>query len=121
MEPEEYNRTEHCFDQIIRAYQHRPTSDEFQTATTAKNMLQEYADRYAAQFVPNLNSILHFSQTEDEGVNFTDTLSPDQWAIILRVDGKRTINEIGDTLGWTDDELRRIVYSLLGIGIVYLG
>lgn len=118
MEPEEYNRTERSIDHILRANQHRPSSQEYQTAATAKNMLQEFADQYAAQFVPNLDFILQFSQSEEEASNFTDTLSPDQWAIILRIDGECTIGDIGDTLGWTDDELRRVVYSLLGIGIV---
>jgi hypothetical protein len=121
MEPEEYNRTERCIDHILRANQHRPASEEYQTATTAKYMLQEFADQYAAQFVPSLDVVLRFSQSEDEASNFTDTLSPDQWAIILRIDGYRTIGDIGDILGWTDDELRRIVYSLLGIGIVRFG
>ena len=120
MEPEEYNRTERCFDQIIRANQHRPGAEEVQTAATAKQMLQEYADQYAAQFVPSLDVVLRFSHSEDESSNFTETLSPDQWAIILRIDGQRTIGDIGDILGWTDDECRRIVYSLLGIGIVRL-
>ncbi|MBZ0319944.1 MAG: hypothetical protein K8L91_26265 [Anaerolineae bacterium] len=120
MKPTDYNRTERAFDRIIRSFQNKPNSADFRNAQTAKEMLQSHADQFAANFVPNLDMVVVFSNTEADRFNAEDTLSPEQWAFIWQVDAQSTIRQIGEKLAWNDSFLRRVVYSLLGTETIYL-
>lgn len=120
MKPTDYNRTERAFDRIIRSFQNKPNSADFRNAQTAKEMLQSHADQFAANFVPNLDMVVVFSNTEADRFNAEDTLSPEQWTFIWQVDAHRTIRQIGEKLNWDDSFLRRVVYSLLGTETIYL-
>ncbi len=120
MKPTDYNRTERAFDRIIRTFQNKPNSADFRNAQTAKEMLQSHADQFAANFVPNLDMVVVFANSEADRFNAEDTLSPEQWAFIWQVDEHRTIRQIGEKLAWDDSFLRRVVYSLLGTETIYL-
>lgn len=120
MKPTDYNRTERAFDRIIRHFQDKPNSLDFRNAANAKELLQTHADQFAAHFVPDLDMIVLFARSEADRFNAEDTLSPEQWAFIWRVDEKTTVRDIGNTLGWDESFLRRVVYSLLGTEYIYL-
>jgi hypothetical protein len=120
MKPVDYNRAERCFDRIIRHFRDKPTSTDYRNAVNARSLLQQHADQWAGRFVPDLDAVLLFARSEDDKFNSEETLSPEQWAVIWQIDEKSTVRQIAHRLGWDENEIRRVVYSLLGTEYVRL-
>ncbi len=58
--------------------------------------------------------------TEDGGTT-SISLNPREWAVIRKIDERRTIEEIADALGTSPFETAKVVYGLITSGLVSLG
>jgi hypothetical protein len=47
-------------------------------------------------------------------------LSPQEWTLITRVDGRRTIEDLASSLGWSAFDVSKILYGLITQGLITL-
>ncbi len=65
--------------------------------------------------IPSTNII--FSLTPDFAL-FDLQFEPEQWSVIALIDGQKTLEEIGKTLGMPEFNIMRIFYTLLQVGVI---
>ena len=101
--------------------------DSAEEATTVSieksntNLLMESARRMdewrvLGKKIPSTQSVPVFVDTQ-RGASF----SPAEWRVVRRIDERRTVEEIAETLGESPFESAKILYGLITSGVVRLG
>ncbi|MGH2813455.1 MAG: DUF4388 domain-containing protein [Actinomycetota bacterium] len=90
---------------------------------SVENLIMEGARRFRewhhiTRRVPTLEAVPKFSESDDDPVEVA--LTPEEWALVSRVDGRSTVLELGSECGFTDLEAARTVSGLVGAGLLVL-
>ena len=86
--------------------------------TQEKHRAEEIAAEEGAPERPRLNFMVDVPQTKG-GLDFNAlSLSPPQWKVISRIDGRSTLEEVRLLAGLTPQEAETIVYELVDAGLV---
>ncbi|MDQ4064793.1 MAG: DUF4388 domain-containing protein [Actinomycetota bacterium] len=97
---------------------------EIPIAVSVENLIME-ASRRLDEFevikrkIPSGESILGMAPTPPEGA-VEINITPDEWRILVLVDGTRTVNEIGKMVGLDEFAAMRVLYGLVSAGLIEL-
>jgi len=69
--------------------------------------------------IPNENSVFRIAEG-DNGRSAPITLSPDQWRVLSRINGSRSVKSIAETVRMTHFDAAKIICALHGEGLVEL-
>ena len=75
--------------------------------------------RVLSRKIPSLDLVPYFS-SRDKGADQV-TLSPQEWILVTRIDGQRTIEEIADELKWAPFDVSKLLFGMITTGLVALG
>lgn len=101
-----------------------PPQDRITVPMSLENFILEGARRsheleYLQEEIPTLEIAIKF--VDHPGAHVKDLrLSRDEWRVIHYVDPRNTLRQIAKVTGYSENKIRRIVYSLLQAGIVEL-
>lgn len=73
--------------------------------------------RLLAKRIPSTSLVPVFTE---EGGKTTVSLNPQEWAVVRKMDERRTIDEIAEALDSSPFEISKVVYGLIGNGLVGL-
>ena len=97
---------------------------EIPIAVSVENLIME-ASRRLDEFevikrkIPSGESVLGMAPTPPEGA-VEINITPDEWRILVLVDGTRTINDIGKLVGLDEFGAMRVLYGLVSAGLIEL-
>jgi hypothetical protein len=74
--------------------------------------------RVLARKIPSLDLIPYYPEREPGQDQVT--LSPQEWVLVTRIDGGRSIREIADELRWGAFDVSKILFGLITSGLVAL-
>ena len=102
--------------------------EEFQTevqiAVSVENLIME-ASRRLDEFevirrkIPSGDAVLGMAATPPEGA-VEINITPDEWRILVLVDGSRTVGEIATMVGLDEFGAMRVLYGLVSAGLIEL-
>ena len=70
--------------------------------------------------IPSLDLVPFFTSRESGGADQV-TLSPQEWILVTRVDGVKTIEEIATHLRWAPFDVSKLLFGMITTGLVALG
>jgi uncharacterized spore protein YtfJ len=74
--------------------------------------------RVLSRKIPSLDMIPYFPSRE--GGQDQVTLSPQEWVLVTKVDGARSIEEIAELLGWAAFDVSKLLFGMVTSGLVAL-
>ncbi|MDQ3878148.1 MAG: DUF4388 domain-containing protein [Actinomycetota bacterium] len=100
------------------------TEVEVPIAVSVENLIMEAARRIdelevIRRRIPSGDSVLAMSPTPPEGA-LEINIAPDEWRVLVTVDGTRSVDEIAAALRYDEFELLKILYGLISAGLVEL-
>jgi len=75
--------------------------------------------RVLSRKIPSLNLIPYFTSRE-QGADQV-TLSPQEWILVTRIDGERSIEGIAAELKWAPFDVSKLLFGMITTGLVALG
>ena len=75
--------------------------------------------RVLSRKIPSLDLVPYFT-TREKGSDQV-TLSPQEWILVTRIDGERSIEEIANQLGWTPFDVSKLLFGMVTTSLVALG
>jgi hypothetical protein len=75
--------------------------------------------RVLSRKIPSLDLVPYFPP-RDHGADQI-TLSPQEWILVTRIDGRHTIDEIASSLRWAAFDVSKLLFGLVTTGLVALG
>ncbi|MCD4750022.1 MAG: DUF4388 domain-containing protein [Thermoanaerobaculales bacterium] len=98
------------------------SSPEVTVHRSNANLMMEAARRLdewrvLSRRIPSLDLIPYFSPREGQD---QVTLSPQEWILVTRVDGERSIEEIGHILRWSAFDVSKLLFGMITSGLVAL-
>jgi hypothetical protein len=98
-------------------------TDQVTVHKSNANLMMEAARRLdewrvLARKIPSLDLIPYFPP-RDRGLDQV-TLSPHEWILVTRVDGKRSIEEIAALLRWSAFDVSKLLFGMITSGLVAL-
>jgi len=99
-------------------------SDQVTVRRSNANLMMEAARRLdewrvLSRKIPSLDLVPYFPQ-KDRGQDQV-TLSPQEWILVTRVDGRRSIEEIAGLLQWAAFDVSKLLFGMITSGLVALG
>lgn len=88
---------------------------------SVENLVMEGARRFRewhqiTRKIPSMDAIPRLNDEEDTGIEVA--LTPEEWALISRVNGRTTVAELARSCGFTDLEAGRTVFGLVTTGVL---
>lgn len=88
---------------------------------SVENLVMEGARRFRewhqiTRKLPSMDAVPRLNDDEDAGIEVA--LTPEEWALISRVNGRATVAELATACGFTELEAARCVYGLLTTGVI---
>lgn len=74
--------------------------------------------RVLSRKIPSLDLIPYFP-ARDEGQDQV-TLSPQEWVLVTKIDGARSIEQIAELLGWAAFDVSKLLFGMVTSGLVAL-
>ncbi len=98
-------------------------SDQVTVHRSNANLMMEAARRLdewrvLSRKIPSLDMVPYFPQRQ-QGQDQV-TLSPHEWILVTRVDGKRSIEEIAKSLQWAAFDVSKLLFGMITSGLVAL-
>ncbi len=87
------------------------------TVMEAARRLDEW--RVLSRKIPSLDLVPYFT-TREKGADQV-TLSPQEWILVTRINGERSIEEIANQLGWTPFDVSKLLFGMVTTSLVALG
>jgi hypothetical protein len=75
--------------------------------------------RVLSRKIPSLELVPYF--TSDNQATDQVTLSPQEWILVTRIDGRQTIEEIARDLKWAPFDVSKLLFGMITTGLVALG
>ena len=75
--------------------------------------------RVLSRKIPSLDLVPYFT-TREKGADQV-TLSPQEWILVTRINGERSIEEIANQLGWTPFDVSKLLFGMITTSLVALG
>lgn len=75
--------------------------------------------RVLSRKIPSLDLVPYFT-TREKGSDQV-TLSPQEWILVTRINGERSIEEIANQLGWTPFDVSKLLFGMVTTSLVALG
>ena len=75
--------------------------------------------RVLSRKIPSLDLVPYFT-TREKGTDQV-TLSPQEWILVTRINGERSIEEIANQLGWTPFDVSKLLFGMVTTSLVALG
>lgn len=75
--------------------------------------------RVLSRKIPSLDMVPYFPP-RDHGADQI-TLSPQEWILVTRIDGRHSIEEIASSLRWAAFDVSKLLFGLITTGLVALG
>lgn len=100
------------------------TEVEVPIAVSVENLIMEAARRVdelevIRRRIPSGDAVLAMSPTPPEGA-LEINIAPDEWRVLVTVDGTRSVDEIAAALRFDEFELLKILYGLISAGLIEL-
>lgn len=100
------------------------TEVEVPIAVSVENLIMEAARRIdelevIRRRIPSGDAVLAMSPTPPEGA-LEINIAPDEWRVLVTIDGTRSVDEIAAALRFEEFELLKILYGLMAAGLVEL-
>ncbi|MEA2478008.1 MAG: hypothetical protein QOC87_2207, partial [Actinomycetota bacterium] len=100
------------------------TEVEVPIAVSVENLIMEAARRIdemevIRRRIPSGDAVLAMSPTPPEGA-LEINIAPDEWRVLVTVDGSRSVDEIAAALHFEEFELLKILYGLISAGLIEL-
>lgn len=74
--------------------------------------------RVLSKKIPSLDLVPYFPQRDSRQDQVT--LSPQEWVLVTKVDGQRSIEEIADLLRWSAFDVSKLLFGMVTSGLVAL-
>ena len=99
-------------------------TDEVTIHISNANLMMEAARRLdewrvLSRKIPSLDLVPYFT-TREKGADQV-TLSPQEWILVTRINGERSIEEIANQLGWTPFDVSKLLFGMVTTSLVALG
>jgi hypothetical protein len=99
-------------------------ADEVTIHISNANLMMEAARRLdewrvLSRKIPSLDLVPYFT-TREKGADQV-TLSPQEWILVTRINGERSIEEIANQLGWTPFDVSKLLFGMVTTSLVALG
>jgi hypothetical protein len=99
-------------------------ADEVTIHISNANLMMEAARRLdewrvLSRKIPSLDLVPYFT-TREKGADQV-TLSPQEWILVTRINGERSIEEIANKLGWTPFDVSKLLFGMVTTSLVALG
>lgn len=99
------------------------SSDDVTIDRPNANLMMEAARRLdewrvLSRKIPSLAMVPYFP--ERDASRDQVTLSPHEWVLVTQVDGQRSIEEIAELLGWAAFDVSKLLFGMVGSGLVAL-
>jgi hypothetical protein len=99
-------------------------TDEVTIHISNANLMMEAARRLdewrvLSRKIPSLDLVPYFT-TREKGADQV-TLSPQEWILVTRINGKRSIEEIANQLGWTPFDVSKLLFGMVTTSLVAFG
>jgi len=99
-------------------------TDEVTIRISNANLMMEAARRLdewrvLSRKIPSLDLVPYFA-TREKGADQV-TLSPQEWILVTRINGERSIEEIANQLGWTPFDVSKLLFGMITTSLVALG
>ena len=99
-------------------------TDEVTIHISNANLMMEAARRLdewrvLSRKIPSLDLVPYFT-TREKGADQV-TLSPQEWILVTRINGERSIEEIANKLGWTPFDVSKLLFGMVTTSLVALG
>ncbi|MFN2593712.1 MAG: DUF4388 domain-containing protein [Actinomycetota bacterium] len=100
------------------------TEAEVPIAVSVENLIMEAARRVdelevIRRRIPSGDSVLAMSPTPPEGA-LEINIAPDEWRVLVTIDGIRSVDEIAAALRFEEFELLKVLYGLISAGLIEL-
>lgn len=88
---------------------------------SVENLVMEGARRFRewhqiTRKLPSMDAVPRLNDDDDAGIEVA--LTPEEWALISRVNGRATVVELANACGFTELEAARCVFGLLTTGVL---
>ena len=99
-------------------------TDEVTIHISNANLMMEAARRLdewrvLSRKIPSLDLVPYFT-TREKGADQV-TLSPQEWILVTRINGERSIEDIANQLGWTPFDVSKLLFGMVTTSLVALG
>jgi hypothetical protein len=98
-------------------------SDQITVHMSNANLMMEAARRLdewrvLSRKIPSLDLVPYFTSREHAADQVT--LSPQEWILVTRIDGEKTIEEIASDLKWAPFDVSKLLFGMITSGLVAL-
>ena len=98
-------------------------SDQITIHMSNANLMMEAARRLdewrvLSRKIPSLDLVPYFTSREHAADQVT--LSPQEWILVTRIDGEKTIEEIASDLKWAPFDVSKLLFGMITSGLVAL-
>ena len=98
-------------------------SDQITIHLSNANLMMEAARRLdewrvLSRKIPSLDLVPYFTSREHAADQVT--LSPQEWILVTRIDGEKTIEEIASDLKWAPFDVSKLLFGMITSGLVAL-